>query len=94
VRQLLDDTVQIRRARREARARVQAELRQQGKLRSRWWSQLGLWGGAALGAYLLIQGDTVERVLGAGMLIAPALLTVVTCWVWWKALRMLRRSRA
>jgi hypothetical protein len=51
-----------------------------------------IWGGAILGIYLLVSGDTVDRFFGIGLLAAAAVFVAITIWVYWKALRLLRRG--
>jgi hypothetical protein len=51
-----------------------------------------LWAGAALGVYLLVTGDTVERVFRILFLIGPIAVLATTFWIYSKALRYLRRG--
>jgi 4-amino-4-deoxy-L-arabinose transferase-like glycosyltransferase len=91
---LLKDLAYIRRTKREVRTRVHAELEEQGKWRSRWWTPLILWGGAMFGTGLLIWGnDTIDLIVGTALVVPPAGIAVATVWVYWKALRILRRER-
>ncbi len=91
--QLREDIAEIRRARRDVRAGLYAKWDAEGVRRPHWWSKLLTWSGAILGIYLLLAGDTVERVFGAVLVAAPALIAATTAWVYWKALRMVRRAR-
>jgi hypothetical protein len=93
VRQLWKDVAYLRRARREVRDRVHSEWERERKWRPRWWDRLLTWCGAALGVYLLLSGDTIERVLGVGLVVGPAVIMAVSVWVYWKALRILRQER-
>jgi hypothetical protein len=84
----------LRRARREIRNRVHSEWEREGKWRPRWWTPLILWGGAIFGVCLLTWGnDTFDSVVGVGMLMGPAVIAGITIWVYWKALRILRKER-
>jgi hypothetical protein len=56
----------------------------------RWWDRLIVWGGFALGVYLLISGDTVERLLGVGLIAVPLLMYGYGVW---KVLQERRTSR-
>ena len=93
VRQLWEDLAYLRRTRRAVRDRLHSEWKSEGKWRPRKWDPFLFTGGAGLGVYLLLSGDTFERVLGAGFLAAPIALTGITIWVYWKGLRLLRRER-
>jgi hypothetical protein len=86
------EIAEVRREKREAWARLYAEWDEKGVWRPHWWNRLMAWGAGILGIYLLIWGDTVERVFGVGFLVAPTVLIGVWAWVWWKALRFLRRG--
>jgi hypothetical protein len=37
--------------------------------------------------------DTLDRIVGASLLLTPIFIAVITVWVYWKALRMLRKER-
>ena len=54
-----------------------------------WWERLWFWGPVPLGIVLLITGDTVERILGAGMVAVP---TAALAWATWHFLRERRDS--
>ena len=60
LREQVDD---YRRERRKGRERMVAE----GLRPLRTYEKLLMFGGVVLGLYLLISGDTVERLIGAGM---------------------------
>jgi hypothetical protein len=86
------EIAEIRRERRKIRARLNAKWDEEGVRRPRWWWNLIIWAGAVLGLYLLLSGDTVERVIGIGLIVPPALITAASAWVYWKALRLLRQA--
>jgi len=89
---LREDISETRRAKRDVRARLYAEWDEKGVWRPHWWNRLMAWGGGIFGIYLFIWGDTVEQVIGVGFLVVPAVLIGIWAWVWWKALRFLRRG--
>ena len=86
-RELVRDLAYLRWARREVRRRAPAE----GRWRPAWWWKPIFWGSAAFGVYLVVTGDTVERVIGAMLLLAPIVVLGVTVWVFWKARVALRQ---
>jgi hypothetical protein len=46
------------------------------------------------GTGLLIWGnDTFDRIIGVGLLVGPIGIALITVWVYWKALRILRNER-
>jgi hypothetical protein len=93
MRQLREDIAKVRREWRDARTRSRGEADAKGQWRPRWWNRLVVWGGAVLGVYLLVWGDTFERIIGAG-LVAPALILIgISAWVYWKGVRLLRSQR-
>jgi hypothetical protein len=91
--QLREDVAEVRRGWREVRASERAKLDATGAWRPHWWHRVMVCAGAVLGIFLLLQGDTVERIIGIGLLAPSAVLTGFTAWVYWKALRLLRESR-
>jgi hypothetical protein len=92
VRPLLKDIAYLRRARRDVRARLYAQWDAEGTWRPKTWQRWAIWGGAVLGVYLLISGDKVERILGIGFVVPPAVIMAITAWTYCKALRLLRRE--
>ena len=92
--QLARDIAYLRRAKRDVRSRVHAEWDKEDKWRPRWWTPLILWGGVVFGIGLVIWGnDTIDRIVGVGLLIPPTWIALITVWVYWKALRILRKER-
>jgi hypothetical protein len=92
---LREQIAQVRRARREIRARLYAKWDEEGRWRRHWWDPLIVWGGAALGIYLILWGDdTVERAFGVGLVTGPAMLATAWAGMWAWALWTLRRKRA
>jgi len=85
VPQVVRDLVEVRRIRREWRREAGREPRLRDHLMLSW--------STVLGAGLLIWGDKAERVFGVLLLAGPALIAGITLWTYWKAVRMLRRSR-
>lgn len=83
----------MRRARREIRAELNTKWDEEGVRRPRLRNRLIVWGGAVFGIYLLLSGDTVERVIGVGLVVVPAVLVGIEVLVYWKGLRILRRAR-
>jgi hypothetical protein len=93
VGQLLKDIAEIRRARREIRAQWNARWDEEGVWRPHLWNRMMIWAGAVFGIYLLFWGDTVEQIIGVGLVFAPAVLLGIQVWVYWNAVRILRRER-
>lgn len=55
-----------------------------------WWERLLLWGPVPVGVALLIWGDTVDRVFGAGIVGVPM---AALGWAAWKVLRERRAKQ-
>ena len=87
MRQLGRDIAHVHRARREwLRTNPNKEFRRRSRRMN-----LILFGGTVLGLFaLLTADDVVERVLGIGILIGPAIIVGFYVWMYWKMLRTVR----
>ena len=93
MRQLWKDLAYLRRGRRNVHQQLQAEWKEEDRWRVRWWYRAGLWVLPVVAVCLIIFGDKTERGFGIAMLIGPAVIVGFAVWVYWKALRTLRRER-
>jgi hypothetical protein len=86
---LWTDIAEVQRARREWPCARPGE-----ESRRKRWQNLIIWGGAVFGICLLVWGnDTVDWVVGVGLLVGPAVIAAMYVWMYWKAVRMLRARR-
>lgn len=90
MRQLGRDIAYVHRARRE----WLRDNRQRDFMRRSRRMNLILYAGTALGTFaLLTADDTVELVLGIGILVGPAVIAGFHVWLYWKLLRAVRAER-
>jgi hypothetical protein len=55
--------------------------------------RLLVYGGGLLGIYLLVAGDTIERVIGAGLVSSAALWIATWIYVYCAGVRFIRDTR-
>jgi hypothetical protein len=90
VGQLREDIAEVRR---QKRAYVDAKPDAKSPLRPSLAARLLVYGGGLVGLYLIVRGDTAERIIGAGLVASAALWVVAAVWVYWAGVRFIRDAR-